>query len=137
MAYLEFLPTKPLYHYTSKDGFMGIIKSRNLWASDLSSSNDPRDVNLGIDTVKQILREIGNKEYPNTPLNVISNLSRKLAGYFAEARCYMACFTPHNDDINMWREYGNDGEGYSIGFRPRAVTDMHGRIYSVRYIDDS
>jgi hypothetical protein len=34
----------------------------------------------------------------------------------------------------MWREYAQSGEGLSIGFRPRAITDMHGRISKVRYI---
>ncbi len=137
MAYLEHIPLKPLYHYTTEAGFSGILKSREIWLSDLQLSNDPRDIQLGLETLKSLTREIGEKEYSPENAKVLDLLISKMISYFRSSRCYTTCFTPHPDDLNMWREYGGNGQGYSLGFRSRAITDMHGRIYKVRYVDDN
>ncbi len=92
---------------------------------------------MGLETITKITKQIGEREYSAAHSKVLSQLTVKLVSYFQDARCYTACFTPHSDNINMWREYANGGRGYSIGFKPRAITDMDGRIYKVRYIDES
>lgn len=126
-----------MYHYTSEAGFSGILQSREIWLSDLQASNDPRDLQMGLNTLKVISEEIAEKEYSAENARVLTAMTAKMIRYFENARCYTACFTPHADSLNMWREYGSGGEGFSIGFRPRAITDMHGRIYKVRYVDDA
>ncbi|MDP3898094.1 MAG: DUF2971 domain-containing protein [Mesorhizobium sp.] len=92
---------------------------------------------MGLQTINKITTQISERDYSNENSKVLLQLTSKLINYFQDARCYTACFTPHADNINMWREYADGGRGYSIGFKPRAITDMHGRIYKVRYIDDS
>jgi|GEM_PF-2732708 hypothetical protein len=137
MAYLEYIPTKTMYHYTPESGLKGIISSHELWLSDLQASNDPRDIQMGLDTLQRVTYEIGQKEYTSENARALAQMTSKMTAYFKDARCYTACFTPNGDDINMWREYGGTGDGYAIGFRPRAITDMHGRIYKVRYVDEA
>jgi len=34
---------KILYHYTSQDGLIGILKDRNLWASKIHYMNDSKE----------------------------------------------------------------------------------------------
>jgi hypothetical protein len=137
MAYLEYIPTKPLYHYTSEDGLRGITRSHELWLSDLGTSNDPRDVQLGVETLRAITKQIGEREFSGENAAVLFRITDNILNYFNDSRCYTACFTPYADNINMWREYADAGKGYSIGFKARAITDMHGRIYKVKYIDDN
>ncbi|NMG38535.1 DUF2971 domain-containing protein [Chelativorans sp. ZYF759] len=136
MAYLEHIPTRPLYHYTNEAGFRGILQSRELWLSDLQQSNDPRDLHMGLATLRQIMNNIRVRDYSQKTGDTLAKMIMKITRYFETDRLYTTCFTPYADNINMWREYGDGGKGYSIGFRPRAITDMHGRIYQVRYIDD-
>ncbi|WP_332302394.1 DUF2971 domain-containing protein [Rhizobium sp. GR12] len=126
-----------MYHYTAESGFKGILQSHELWLSDLQASNDPRDIQMGLDTLRRVTDEIGRKEYSSNNARVLAQMTMKMIEYFKDARCYTTCFTPNGDNINMWREYGGNGDGYAIGFRSRAITDMHGRIYRVRYVDES
>ena len=56
-----------LYYYCSMDAFHGIVESKRLWASDLKAMNDPREVNLGLDFVKDFLGNLGF--LPGTPEN--------------------------------------------------------------------
>jgi Protein of unknown function (DUF2971) len=39
------------------------------------------------------------------------------------------------DALPMWNAYGANYGGVSIGFRPRAIMDMTGRIQKVKYVD--
>ena len=40
--YHKILPNK-LYHYTSIDGLLGIIRNKNIWASDIQYLNDKEE----------------------------------------------------------------------------------------------
>ncbi|KQM32907.1 hypothetical protein ASF03_11280 [Rhizobium sp. Leaf68] len=137
MAYLEYVPTRTLYHYTSEIGLRGILSTREIWLSDLNSSNDPRELQLGLTTIQTVAEKIGRKEYSAQNARVLTQLIDKILKYYENSSCYTACFTHKADNINMWREYSKNGEGYSVGFRPRAITDMHGRIYKSHYVDDT
>lgn len=136
MAYLEYIPVRPLFHYTNEVGLHGILESRELWLSNLEASNDPRDIHLGIETVAKIAGELKERELSKEEGRILNTLLEGVRRHYKTSRMYTSCFTPDGDNINMWREYGGNGTGFSIGFRPRAITDMHGRIYKVRYIDE-
>jgi Protein of unknown function (DUF2971) len=137
MAFLEYAPSSLLYHYTSEEGLKGIVGSGQLWLSDLSTSNDPRDIHLGIETVRRIVEGILSEPSLSWKFFDVSKLTDNVIKYFNHSRCYTVCFTSHQDNISMWREYADAGRGFVIGFRPRAISDMHGRIYRVRYIDET
>jgi hypothetical protein len=47
MAFLEYRPTQTLYQFSSVEGLKGIATSKELWCSDLSTANDPRELTLG------------------------------------------------------------------------------------------
>lgn len=113
-----------------------MLQSRELWLSNLEASNDPRDIHLGIETVVKISVELKERDFSKEEGIILNKIISGLRRQYKLSRMYTACFTPDGDNINMWREYGGSGTGFSIGFRPRAITDMHGRIYKVRYIDE-
>lgn len=58
MAYLEYKPTDVLYHYTTTDGFKGIIGTKRLWFSDLRTTNDPREIIFGLGRIRPIVARI-------------------------------------------------------------------------------
>lgn len=133
MAYLEYKPRETLYHYTNEDGFLGIIESRKLWLSDLYHSNDPRELNYGFEKITPII-------YSKIPISqaektiYVRRLISKANRYLSRARIYSMSFSTEKDNINMWRTYANNGQGIMIGFRPRAIIDMPGRIQKPIYI---
>jgi hypothetical protein len=41
-AILSEIPDKPLYHYTNQAGLLGIIKTKEIWATHHQCLNDTR-----------------------------------------------------------------------------------------------
>lgn len=136
MAYLEYMPTSKLYHYCSIDALKGILESKRLWLSDLKKSNDPRETDLGKQEIIKAVKAVKLSDYQGYKGLELSVLAVDLFKILQGQSIYSACFTPHGDQLPMWREYAANGTGVSIGFRPRALTDMYVRIQKVRYIDD-
>ncbi len=46
---------KTLYHYTTQEGFLGIIKNKEIWASHTQYLNDQKEYVHAIDLVKHVL----------------------------------------------------------------------------------
>jgi hypothetical protein len=136
MAYLDFKPTGSLAHYTSIHGFFGIVETKRLWLSDLSSSNDPRESMFGKEIYDNIFQEIIYSEFSQSRSTSLDYFRDILQKQVHEQNFYSCCFTYDPDDINMWREYAHDGSGLSIVFRRRAITDMIGRFYQMRYVSE-
>ncbi|BCG88277.1 hypothetical protein MesoLj113c_43870 [Mesorhizobium sp. 113-3-9] len=136
MAYFEYQPTTPLFCYTNTEGFQGIIRSKKLWLSDITASNDPRELQLG----QQFLAE-AIKNFKDNDVVGVSN--RDVSGFLADllrlermSTHYACCFALDGDELPMWREYAAGGSGVSIGFRPTAITSIPGRVQLVRYAED-
>lgn len=58
--YFDNNPPKMLFHYTTQNGLLGIIKDKSLWLSDNRYLNDITEYNLAIDLVKS---ELKKREY--------------------------------------------------------------------------
>jgi hypothetical protein len=135
MAYPEYQPRQTLYHYTSTDGFSAIAKSRRLRFSDLASANDPREIHLGREKVFVALRSVLDDEYKAADGARLLHLITRLIGYFHSVQVFCCCLSMAVDALPMWNAYGANYGGVSIGFRPRAITDMSGRIQRVKYLN--
>jgi len=137
MAFLEYRPTETLYQYSSVEGFKGIVASKALWCSDLASANDPRELSLGFEHFVNALIQFRVAEYPDQLMgtNFLDTLAQFLIHYHRNQQTFCACFSPLKDSLPMWREYGANYSGVSIGFRPTAITSMPGRIQKVKYLD--
>lgn len=83
-----------LYHCTTVDGLLGILKSRTIWLSSLSapSLNDPEEV-----------KRIENPEYRD--------------------KVFVACFTKNKyPSLDHWDEYGFSNNGIIFRFSKEWVT---------------
>ena len=135
MAYPEYLPKQTLYHYTSLDGLSAIAKSKCLRLSDLASANDPREVHLGREKVFVALRSVLDDEHKAGKGANLLHLILRLIAYFDGVQIFCCCLSMAGDALPMWNAYGANYGGVSIGFRPRAIMDMTGRIQKVKYLD--
>ena len=136
MAFLEYTPQASLFHYTNNLGFEGILKSKKLWLSDIQSTNDPREIHLGKGLLLAAFKELRHLDFEGYRGLPLSILAGKISGYLSERRLFSASFCHEGDSLPMWREYGEDGQGYSIGFRSRCLTDMPLRIQRIRYLPE-
>lgn len=102
-----------LYHYTDQNGFLSIIKNRNLWASQIQFLNDKNEYSLAFNIASRLLSE-RIKENPNNSLT----LKRFLFSLeHVKSINYCVCsFTENGDLLSQWRGYANSSCGYSIGF---------------------
>ena len=111
------VPVRPLYHYTTGTGLIEIIKSGELWSTQLSCLNDASEFLYPIGSI------LGRAQLKfSSPVStevklllqkIISELSHPQRG--TEGR-FVTCFTEDGDDLSQWRAYGTGEGGYAIQF---------------------
>lgn len=104
-----------LYQYTDISGLIGIIESKKIWATDFRYLNDSSEINYGTSLVQSTLKKTltNSDEYIKHFINEFLALGDD---FFSLENIYVACFCTNGDLLSQWRGYGNNGEGYSIGF---------------------
>ena len=101
-----------IYHYTSVEGFFGIVQSGQLWLSDYSYLNDTRELSHGADLVAEAATELlANESWPQA-----ADLLRQWITELQSPvhRVCVASFSGSGDSLSQWRAYGH----IAIGFKP-------------------
>lgn len=102
-----------LFHYTSPDGFIGIARSRSLWASDMLTLNDASEAQYP----QRLIAQLIEKYAAEVPDEHRSRFTDQLRNYlFTMYTPFVTCFCESGDLLSQWRGYGNDGEGFALGF---------------------
>lgn len=123
MMFADPLPDR-LYHYTDVGGLYGILKDQELWATHVGYLNDSREFHLGMDLIKQRVKQMPAPR-PRDPISGLigSGVMTGLKQNFEmlsekipeEAGPYVACLSAAGDQLSQWRGYGAGG-GYAICF---------------------
>ncbi|HWF95242.1 MAG TPA: DUF2971 domain-containing protein [Xanthobacteraceae bacterium] len=137
MAFLEYRPTQTVYKYCSSDGFLGIVKSKRLWFSDLASANDPREIKLGYDHFMEALEAVRQENYKGELAAFLSTLAEHVTRVHTNQRLFCCCFSLVRDELPMWNAYGENYSGLAIGFRPTSLFKVPCRIQKVRYLREN
>lgn len=129
-------PTPPpiLYKYMSQAGFLGIIKSKSIWATDIFYLNDAAEY---YHAAKVIKNEIDNKSKDIViPLTGISGVKldtvkvvhkKDVQKYFlgrlkivvadqSNFHIFVCSFSEAEDSLSQWRGYCPGGNGLCVGF---------------------
>jgi hypothetical protein len=122
-------PTAPLYHYTNRGGFEGIITAQQIWFTHYQHLNDDTEIRFGMDVAKATLAELGTrmpkgKVFCDMVTDLFSTENMDTAFGF-----YIASFSRNRDDLHQWRKYGENGQGFAIGLAPKlfAIEDKRNR----------
>lgn len=112
-------PESALYHYTSPKGFLGILQSGGIWATDFRTLNDTDELKIGDAAILEAIHDLCSETSENT---LEGHLFRALAevqpGYSLTQReeVFICSFSERRDLLSQWRAYGGRGFGYAIGF---------------------
>jgi len=103
-----------LYHYTTLQGFVGIVESQTIWLSDFSFLNDRQELSHGIELIRsQIESRLKNQQTRN---DLPRKLLEELSGW--NGRCCIASFSDDGDSLSQWRSYGP----IAVGFDPQDLS---------------
>ena len=113
---------KFLFHYTDDRGFVGILEDGTLRFTDIFRQNDPSELRHGLSTAAEAIRMRAAKENPERELFATSFENFCVNGGIESSAHYLVCcFSAVGDDLGQWRAYGNNGQGYALGFEAREL----------------
>ncbi len=120
-----------LYHYTSADGFLGILSEGKLFASDSKFFNDSSEGEYGMSRLAPQLARF--EELVDAR---ITSIIRGLVKDRQSEPLYVVCFCDDDDVLGQWRGYSANGAGYALGI-PGAALSGNGLapLLPVRYGD--
>lgn len=104
-----------LYHYTTQEGFLGIVKDGAIRASRIQHLNDASEFNYASGVALQIVDELTTDTDVRERMNAIVVSTR----YQWDA--FVSSFSEQGDQLGQWRAYGQGG-GFSIGFDVESLT---------------
>lgn len=122
-----------LYHYTTEEGLLGILKSNTIWATNIHYINNLSQYKLSIELAKELaidylsslLKSAGDDSVRRSKISaLISELNT-----VEDTHVCLCSFSEHKDLHHQWRAYGGPTCGYSIGFNTdhiQKVTDAQG-----------
>jgi Protein of unknown function (DUF2971) len=113
---LSETPPTLLYHYTDQNGLLGIVKSKEVWATHHQCLNDIQEYLHA----KGLIRTEINKRCgaANSDSRLLLDAMRStLDGPGNEdVNLYVASFSADGDSLSQWRAYGGQTAGFALGF---------------------
>lgn len=135
-----------LYHYTSGDSLLAILRSQSFWATDIRFLNDYEELNRGLDIFESFAE--GLVEDMKADTVHLSQLVKIFVGNIRRnanlTLINLVSFSTEPDNLRQWMTYGNSGLGYSIEFDsdlliPISLSNFKHclRLSPVEYIDNN
>lgn len=132
-----------LYHYCSLQTFQKIMENKSIWLSDVSKSNDSKELawiksECQHYLMKSWIEYLEAKKANNSFLSVSTkdfeefNKALELIKENDASKCWVFCLSEKKDDLGQWRGYADDGQGVAIGFQ----SDLFKLIEKIAYIAD-
>ncbi|HEY1901605.1 MAG TPA: DUF2971 domain-containing protein [Terracidiphilus sp.] len=111
-----------IYHYTNDAGLKGILEYGTLWLSDISSLNDPSELNHGFEVaIRELKRMVADG--PRESREFASGLEcvdkKKIIQESADF--FICSFSLCGDDLGQWRAYADNGRGFALEFDADAL----------------
>lgn len=114
---VEALGNGLLYHYTSAQGLLGILRSKSLWLTDTRFLNDSAEIRFGLNFV---LKALDNWEKIEEGDDFADCLASYLRGpLMRQLLLFVFSLSGNRDDLPQWRAYGNNARGFALGLRLR------------------
>jgi len=113
---LSGIPSRPIFHYTSQQGLLGVLKDKALWATNILYLNDAAEFQYTLDLVESRLKERDWGPTLGDVSQFCENVINWLKGSMKYPSLFVASFSERGDLLSQWRAYCTEGIGFSIGF---------------------
>jgi len=123
-----------LYKYMSQAGFLGIIESKSIWATDIFYLNDAAEYYHAVDMIRNeidkkskdivipltgfsgakldAVKVVHKKDVQKHFLGVLNNM----IGHLSDFHIFVCSFSEAPDLLSQWRGYCPGGSGLCVGF---------------------
>lgn len=95
-----------LYHYTSLNTFLSMIRSRELWLSNTGTMNDRKEITHFIEMLQRELAEYQRNDF-----------FCKIYEQIPKQYKYAFCLSTEKDDAAQWERYADTAKGVCIVFK--------------------
>lgn len=116
------LETPPVFHYTDRDGFVGILDSKTIRATDVLYLNDTEEMAWGRGT----FIDAATTRAPALLKERVDQIVAALLPSRVLSFC-VVCFSEDGDELSQWRGYAKGG-GYAIEFPHVALRALQAAI---------
>ncbi len=120
-------------------GFLGIVQSSSIYATQVASLNDRNETKYATDLYKLSLQKLIEEKKDD---EIARNFLHKVMEYVKEdpttpthgaSKFFVTCFSGEEDDLTQWDRYGKP-YGYAIGFYARGFwREPSSWLYKVVY----
>jgi len=107
-----------VYHYCGPDGLLGILRSRQIWATSVWHLNDTSERTYAATRIRCVARRIA-RETSADPAALPAAL---LIDRAEEVISYVACFSEHDDLLSQWRAYAPPEGGFALGIQTSSLS---------------
>ena len=112
-------PDNPLYHYTNEQALKGILSNEKLWCFGHQYQKDVQEFQYSLDIARRVIKRVGESDDSPTHWFCACLLDMLDNNSFTETfEFYLFSLSRHADDPQQWREYGDAGREFAIGFAP-------------------
>lgn len=130
-----------VWHYTDGNGFLGILQSGRLYATQVSALNDSRETEYATDLFKEevkkaIAEQAGHSEVVSFFQSILEQIKEEPDNPTQGiSKFYVSCFSTHADDLNQWSKYTKASPGrFAIAFHPNGLNrEPNSTLYRVIY----
>ena len=136
------LPTS-LFHYTDAGGFLGILSTRSIWATDSSCLSDRQELLYAKELITDQLDILCSHPDWNPEFRLTHDETKLLDSIRSSFRStqhvsdiFVASFSTEFDSLSQWREYGSYNIGISGAALRASVQQLHPHALLARCIYD-
>ncbi len=108
-------PPALLSHYTDQHGMLGILKNRQLWASNIRFLNDHMEYEWGMNLLlADVIRQKALYADDHERLEHLDAMTHSVDRLFPNTSQYVASWSDTHDDLSQWRGYSGSSTGYEM-----------------------
>ena len=109
------MPNNIVYHYTSIEAFLNIIKTKSFRLTDIEKSNDSMEKKLVVNTLLNLMRDTFNRIGTASLLKPAIKEAIEIIENGKDFYSFACCFSGEKDSLSQWRGYADEAKGVAIG----------------------
>jgi hypothetical protein len=107
-----------VYHYCGPHGLLGILRSRQIWATSMRHLNDASEQRYAAEQIRAVVKRMAWE----TSADPAALPAALLIDRAEEARSFVACFSEHDDLLSQWRAYAAPEGGFAVGIQSSSLS---------------